>query len=272
MASATIFFASRSALRRARLANLAQHVGGVGVRLLFQAADQLVLRVLRRHAGHLLQPAALVRDQLVELLLARLHQLFAAPEVAGALADLAVALLDELELPVEHALALGHAALLQLDRRPPRTKVLLRGLAQLHHLFLAGDDSALTRRLDLALGVGDDALRRFLGRGFRGGLAFDLGFSSDANSELATEKEKSRQGDDERAQRGIELPYRSFDICSTADGPREKGYHRRTRGAPPGSRSARGRADVGRDMERANYKGRFNLREQPGDFVKVRAS
>src|SRR5215207_208414 len=48
------------------------------------------------------------------------------------------------------------------------------------------------------------------------------------------------------------------DLCSTARA-REKGNHH----SPAERRSAgyaRGRADVGRDMERANCKGRFNLR------------
>ena len=50
MASATIFFASRSAFRFAALANLADLVGGVGLRLFLHAPDQLVLGVLGRHA------------------------------------------------------------------------------------------------------------------------------------------------------------------------------------------------------------------------------
>ena len=115
MASATIFFASRSALRLARLTNLADAVGRVGLGLFFHAPHQLVLGVLRGHAGHLLEPAAFLGDQLLELLLASGDRFFAPPELARARDRVFVALFEDLELPVENGLALGDAALLALD-------------------------------------------------------------------------------------------------------------------------------------------------------------
>src|SRR5262245_56469223 len=48
------------------------------------------------------------------------------------------------------------------------------------------------------------------------------------------------------------------DLCSTARA-REKGNHR-SPAERPWQGHARDRTDVGREMERANYKGRFNLR------------
>ena len=114
MASATIFFASRSALRRALSRISRRRLAGVGLRLLLQSADQLGLGLLGGHAGHLLEPAALLGDELLELLLPRLDELLAAAEVAGAPADLAVALLDRLDLPLEGALALVDPPLLLL--------------------------------------------------------------------------------------------------------------------------------------------------------------
>jgi hypothetical protein len=174
------------------LADLAQRVGGVSVRLFLESPDQFVLRILRRHSRHLFQAATLVRDELLELLLARLHQLLAASEVTRALADFAIARLHQLELAIEHALALTHAPLFLLHRDAPSAKLQLGGLAQLHHLFLSRDDSALTRRLDLTLRVRDDALRGFLGSGLRGGQSFDLRFPARVDARLAAQKEKCR--------------------------------------------------------------------------------
>ena len=82
MASATIFFASRSAFRSPSRESRGA-VGGVGLRLLLQPADQLGLRVLGRHAGHLLEPAALVGHEPVELLLARIYRFPAGLSVAA---------------------------------------------------------------------------------------------------------------------------------------------------------------------------------------------
>ena len=123
----------------------------------------------------LLQTTTLLSNELVELLLAGLQQLLTAAEVTGALANLAVALLHELELSIQGALALADATLLLLNLRPPRPQLDLRRFAQLHHLFLPRDDRALAGRLHLALGVADDALRRFLSGRLRGSLSCQLG-------------------------------------------------------------------------------------------------
>ncbi len=175
IASATIFFASRSAFRLARFADLANPVGRVGLGLLFHPPHQLVLRVLGRHAGHLLEPAALVADELLQLLLAFGDRLFAASELARALAELFVALVEHLELPVEHGVALGDATLLALDFLAPAANLLLEVLAQSDHLFLPGDDGGLAEVVRVSLGFADDPLRGLLGGGLGVGLTLALG-------------------------------------------------------------------------------------------------
>ena len=136
-------------------------------------------------------------------------QLLAAPEVARALADLAVALLHELELAVERALALADAALLLLHRHAARAELLLGRLAELHHLFLAGDDRALARasppparprrRCACAVSSAVD---------FAAACRSSSAARPAADARLASpEKEKGRRGDDERAQRGKECHF-----------------------------------------------------------------
>jgi|GEM_PF-449845 len=114
-------------------------VGRIRMRLFLEAADQLVLRILRGHTRHLLQATTLLDDQLVELLLARLQQLLAPPEIAGALADLPVTLLDELELPIQRALALAHPTLFLLHLQAPRPKLHFGGFAQLGKQVVPGE-------------------------------------------------------------------------------------------------------------------------------------
>ena len=123
--------------------------------------------------GHLLEAAALVADQLLELLLAIGDRLLAAAEVARALAELLVALLEQLELAVEHVLALDEPALFALDLFAASAHFALEVLAELDQLFLAGDDRALPEVLRLALGVADDSLGGFLGGRLRRDLSFD---------------------------------------------------------------------------------------------------
>ena len=85
-----------------RLANLANAVRGVGLRLLLHPAHQLGLRVLGGHAGQLLEAAALARPtSALELLLAVGDRLLAAADSLARRAELAVALVEELELAVE---------------------------------------------------------------------------------------------------------------------------------------------------------------------------
>ena len=155
--------------------DLANPVGRVGLGFFFHPANQLVLRVLGGHAGHLLEPAALVADELLELLLALGDRLFAATEVAGAPAELFVALLEHLELAVEHGFPLGDAPLFPFDFLAPTADLLLEVLAQSDQLFFPGDDGGLAKVVRFSLGVSDDSLRGFLGGGFGGGLTFALG-------------------------------------------------------------------------------------------------
>ena len=158
-----------------RLADFANPVGCVGLGLLFHPPNKLVLRVLGRHPGHLLEPAALVADELLQLLLAFGDRLFPASKLARALAELFVALVEHLELPVEHGVALGDAALFALDFLAPAANLLLEVLAQSDHLFLAGDDGSLAEIVRVSLGVADDPLRGFLGGGLGVCLTLALG-------------------------------------------------------------------------------------------------
>ena len=159
MASATIFLASRSAFRFADLADLADPVGGVGLRLLLQATNELGLGVLRRHAGHLLEAAALLGDQLLELLLAVGDGLLAAAEVARAAPELLVALLEQLELAVERRLALLDPALVALDLLAALVPLLFATPRGGGSLLLAGDDGGLAEGLRFAAGFLEDAAR-----------------------------------------------------------------------------------------------------------------
>jgi len=187
-----------------RLANLAQRVGGVGVGLLLEPANQLRLRVLGGHAGHLLEAAALLAQQTFQLLLSRLHHLLAAPKVAGATADVAVALLDGIGAALQGALALADPTLLRLDAASPVAELLLCRLSQLDQLFLAGKHGGLAERLGLTLGVLDGALGYFVGGRLGGALALELRELTRRHSRPTPQKENCRQGDDECAERGNE--------------------------------------------------------------------
>ena len=193
-------FALRIAART--FADLAQHVCGIGVRFFLQPPDQLVLGVLRRHARHLLEPSPLIGHHLVQLVLPHLEQLFAATEIAGALADIAIALLHQFQLPVQRPLPVADASLLLLHERATRPQLLLGHLAQLHDFFLSRHYRAFTRVLDLALGIRDDAARGLFRRGARCRVSLDFRQAARSRAQPPTQKEKCRRGDDEHAQRG----------------------------------------------------------------------
>src|SRR5688572_13983097 len=157
------------------LANLADSVGRVGVRLFLEPLDQFVLGVLGGHPGQLLQLSPLIADELLELLLAGHHDLFLPSELAGALADFLVALLEHVELAIEHAVALLDPFLLALDLFPAAARFHLPRFAELDQLFLARDDSTLPEILGFALGLAQDPLRRLVSGRFRKRLVAPLG-------------------------------------------------------------------------------------------------
>src|SRR5436190_2774602 len=177
------------------LANLAELVRGVGVRFLLQPTDQLRLGVLRRHASQLFQSLALVRDELLELVLAFIELLLAPPELTGAAAQLLVALIEDVEFAIERTLPVDDSLLLAFHFRPPAAHFDLELLAQLDQLFLAGDHRALSQRFGFPLGLADDALRRLLGARSRGCLSLPLR----GHAQPPPYKEKSRRGDYENA-------------------------------------------------------------------------
>ncbi len=183
-----------------RLADLANPVGGVGLRLLFHAADQFALGVLRRHAGQLLEPAPLVGDQLLEFALAIDHGLLAAAEVAHPAAEVLVALIERVELAVELGLPLLDAPLFAFHLFAAAAGLELERLAELDQLFLARDDGALAQVFRFTLGVVHHALGHFLRRRLRIRLAPEFG----GPAEAPPYKEKRRRRGNESAERGVE--------------------------------------------------------------------
>src|SRR6185437_4437517 len=150
-----------------RFTDLANPVGGVGLRLLFHPAHELVLRILRGHARHLLEPAALVAHQPLQLLLAVLNSLFAPAKVTRTFAELFVSLLQYLEFAVEHVLAFSQPALVALDFLPSPANFGLELLAMLDQFFFSRDESALPQIFRFALCLADDAPRCFFGEAER---------------------------------------------------------------------------------------------------------
>ena len=272
MASATIFFASRSAFRLRGLADLANLVRGVGLRLLLHAADQLVLRVLRRHAGHLLQPAALLADQLLELLPRASATVFSRrPKSLARLPSSLSRCSTSSNLRSSIALALADAALFLLDFFAPRPRISGSTFSRsLHQLFLAGDDRALAQTSPTSRSASPMMrLRRLLGGRLRGGLPL-VRFRAPRRRPSA-QKEKSRRGNDEHAKRGNNRDERSYEIYAPPRRePQDKENHCR-----PAQRRLKSllerSAGEGRDVERANYKARLNLRVSLATPAKLRA-
>ena len=126
------------------LADLAEHVGRVRLRLLLEAPQELRLGVLSGHPGELLEPTALFAEQPLELLLSALHDVLAATEVARAPPDVAIALLHRLGTALERGFALAEVALFSFDRAPSRPNFLLGGFAKADQLFLPRDDGGLS--------------------------------------------------------------------------------------------------------------------------------
>src|SRR5689334_5949875 len=192
--------------------DLANTIRRVGVRLLFHATDELRLRVLSRHARHLLEAPALFANQRTQLLFALHHRFLATAEFARATAEIAVALLEDVGLAIENRLALGDTSLLALDFLAAPAHFLLEFFAQLDELFLSADNCTLSKILSFALAIGDDSLGGLLGGRLRGGESLNLGGHSKATSE----KEESRRGDDHNAKGGSEN-FIHMDLCSTAE-------------------------------------------------------
>ena len=172
IASAMIFFASRSAFRFAvsrisRMRLAASACASSSIRRISSAFASC-----GRHAGHLLEPAALFADQLLELLLALGDGLLAAAEVArrGVPSSLSRCSSSS-NLRSSTVFALGDAALFALDLFAAAADLDFQLLAELDELFLSGDDGALPQVLGFALGVADDSLRCLFGGGLRRGLS-----------------------------------------------------------------------------------------------------
>src|SRR3954469_4432212 len=98
-----------------RVADLADAIRRVRLSLFFHPADQFGLRLLRRHARHLLPPATLLANQLVELLFTFGDLLFTPAKITRAFAEVLVTLVDQLVFAVERTLALREPALFLFD-------------------------------------------------------------------------------------------------------------------------------------------------------------
>jgi hypothetical protein len=145
------------------LADLAQLVGGVRMRLLLEPANELRLRVLCGHSRELFEALPLLGDELLQLRLAIGDDLFFSAELARATAEFLVTLLQHVELSVERRLTLPDALFLLLDFGPAPPNFALERLAKFDELLFTGDDGALAERLRFPLGVCDDSLGGLLG-------------------------------------------------------------------------------------------------------------
>jgi hypothetical protein len=112
-------------------------------------------------------------------------------ELTRPLSHFLVALLEQVELPVEHDFALLDPLFLALDLLAPAPRLDLPGLAQLDQLFLPGHHRALAQRIRRLLGLTNDPLGGLLGGGLGLGLQRPLG----ALTRLLSEIEKSRGGE-----------------------------------------------------------------------------
>src|SRR6185437_1310459 len=167
--------------------DLANGVGSFRVGLFRHAADEFGLGFLRGHAGQLLQPPALLEQELVQL--------------SFALADNLVAPIEEVELAVQVSLPLLHAALGTIQLLTPLEGLKLPIFAEAHGFLLSGEQRRLPQRFGLAVCIVENAPCRFLGGGTRG----SLGGALSSTPLFATDHEKSRGGDEHcYARRGYE--------------------------------------------------------------------
>jgi hypothetical protein len=240
------------------------------MRLLLHPVDQLVLGVLHAHAGHLLQPATLLTDELVQLLLTLGDGLLAPPHLARAAANVLVARLQRVRATLQRALALGDAALLDGELLAPAPRLDLPRLADLDQLFLPGQHRALPHRLGLALGVLPDARRDLVRSGLRGLQSLLLvlaprltsGGRPTCEALLLAQKEKCRGGDHQRhARRDQDRDHvHERSMLRRGPGPRSQGHPRRL-ALPHISACAVRRGTVeGSRVGRANCKECLHLR------------
>jgi hypothetical protein len=155
---------------------------------------QFRFRIRGRDASQLLESAALLAEELLQLLLPLDYRLFAARDGLHATGVLALTLLEQIVLAIELAFAVLDAALLALDFFAAAPDLDLPVLAELHQLFLAAQDRGLAQTLRLSLGVAEDAPGGFIGGGFRLLLPFQLGAGSEPPSDI----EKNRAGNNKQ--------------------------------------------------------------------------
>jgi len=118
--------------------------------------------------------------------------------------EVALALLQEVVLPVELSFAIGHPSLFALHLLTPPADLELPFLAQSNELFLAAEDGGLAEAIRFALRFAHDSFGCFFG--CRAGLllAAELG----APSNPSADKEKNRAGKYEQKYAGCGYPRR----------------------------------------------------------------
>ena len=184
-----------------RLADFAQAVRGVSMRLLLETADELELGFCCRETCEALETRPLTREQLLELGLTVGNLLLAPPHFAGAFAQLAIPQLHRLATSLQTGLAFDELPLLRRQLIATAAGFDLPRLALLQHLFLSRQDGALAQRLRLALPLPDQPTTFVLGGTACSLLTGQLG--ADALTSAQHERQTGRD-ERERAQCGRE--------------------------------------------------------------------
>ena len=177
-----------------RLPNLAQPTGGISQCFVFQATNQLGLRLIGAKTRQLLKLAPFLGDELVDLLLL-LRRLRLTPSELGATPlHFLFAALERLACTIELRLSLERPLLLAFNLNPTLPHVLLMRLAKLEHFLLARNDRAPSKRLRLTLRLIQHAHCAFLGDDERplllGGLHLTPRLSSDHVRDDSRDKPK----------------------------------------------------------------------------------
>ena len=238
-ASATIFFASRSALRLARLADLAKPVGRVGLRLLLHAPDQLGLRLVRRTGRRAARGGGAPRPPASRAPAARSSTDFSLrPRSLARLPTSLSRCSSSSNLRSSTISRSWMRVFLALDFLAAAAGLALPFLAGAHRLFLAGEHGLLAEPVGLALGVADDALDEFFG-GVAGGLP---GPNLACPVRYVVQRQRRPRNRRHQARRARSPPMQvdSWSVCSKTAHPRC------LRGAPQFMKTARERASSGR--------------------------
>ena len=138
----------------------------------------------------MLETAALLGEQTVGLLLALGERLVTLGQLVVAARAVAFALLEDVVLAVENPFAVADLPLFLLNFFAAPASFGFPGLAELDELFFSGEKGGLAEALGLALRIGRDPPRSFLGGGFAALLALYLTPRAESQSQI----KKNRAG------------------------------------------------------------------------------